>query len=258
MKIKTLIVDDEAIARDRVRRFLAAEPDIDVLGECRNGREAVAAIKKLQPDLVFLDIQMPQLDGFGTLAALDPAHLPAVVFVTAFDQYAIRAFTVHALDYLLKPFSHERFRHSLAHARKQLNRDESGGLRNVDNRLLSLLEGIKTPTKFADRLVIKATGRVYFLKTEDIDWIEACGNYVTLHVGPETHLLRETLSHLENRLDPGRFLRIHRSRLVNLDCIKELTPLFNGDYTVALQSGDELTLSRTYRDRLQELIERLS
>ncbi|HEU0177773.1 MAG TPA: LytTR family transcriptional regulator DNA-binding domain-containing protein [Blastocatellia bacterium] len=258
MKIKTLIVDDEAIARDRVRRFLAAEPDIDVLGECRNGREAVAAIKKLQPDLVFLDIQMPQLDGFGTLAALDPAHLPAVVFVTAFDQYAIRAFTVHALDYLLKPFSHERFRHSLAHARKQLNRDESGGLRNIDNRLLSLLEGIKTPTKFADRLVIKATGRVYFLKTEDIDWIEACGNYVTLHVGPETHLLRETLSHLENRLDPGRFLRIHRSRLVNLDCIKELTPLFNGDYTVALQSGDELTLSRTYRDRLQELIERLS
>jgi two-component system LytT family response regulator len=258
MKIKTLIVDDEAIARDRVRRFLAAEPDIDVLGECRNGREAVAAIKKLQPDLVFLDIQMPQLDGFGTLAALDPAHLPAVVFVTAFDQYAIRAFTVHALDYLLKPFSHERFRHSLAHARKQLNRDESGGLRNIDNRLLSLLEGIKTPTKFADRLVIKATGRVYFLKTEDIDWIEACGNYVTLHVGAETHLLRETLSHLENRLDPGRFLRIHRSRLVNLDCIKELTPLFNGDYTVALQSGDELTLSRTYRDRLQELIERLS
>jgi two-component system LytT family response regulator len=258
MKIKTLIVDDEAIARDRVRRFLAAEPDIDVLGECRNGREAVAAIKKLQPDLVFLDIQMPQLDGFGTLAALDPAHLPAVVFVTAFDQYAIRAFTVHALDYLLKPFSHERFRHSLAHARKQLNRDESGGLRNIDNRLLSLLEGIKTPTKFADRLVIKATGRVYFLKTEDIDWIEACGNYVTLHVGPETHLLRETLSHLENRLDPGRFLRIHRSRLVNLDCIKELTPLFNGDYTVTLQSGDKLTLSRTYRDRLQELIERLS
>jgi two-component system LytT family response regulator len=258
MKIKTIIVDDEAIARDRVRRFLAAEPDVEILCECRNGREAVAAIKKLQPDLVFLDIQMPQLDGFGTLAALDPARLPAVVFVTAFDQYAIRAFAVHALDYLLKPFSHERFRQSLAHARKQLTRDESGGLRNVDSRLLSLLEGIKTPTKFADRLVIKATGRVYFLKTEDVDWIEACGNYVTLHVGAETHLLRETLSHLENRLDPGRFLRIHRSWLVNLDCIKELTPLFNGDYTVVLRSGDELTLSRTYRDRLQELIERLS
>ena len=258
MKIKTLIVDDEAIARDRVRRFLTAEPDIEILGECRNGREAVAAIKKLRPDLVFLDIQMPQLDGFETLAALDPADLPAVVFVTAFDQYAIQAFVVHALDYLLKPFSHERFRQSLAHVRKQLDRDDSGGLRNVDNRLLSLLEGIKAPPKFAERLVIKATGRVYFLKTEDIDWIEACGNYVTLHVGAENHLLRETLSHLESRLDPARFLRIHRSRLVNLDCVKELTPLFNGDYTVVLQSGDELTLSRTYRDRLQELIEKLS
>jgi two-component system LytT family response regulator len=258
MKIKTLIVDDEAIARERVRRFLNAEPDIEILGECRNGREAVAAIKKLQPDLVFLDIQMPQLDGFETLAALDPAHMPAVVFVTAFDQYAIQAFTVHALDYLLKPFNRERFRQSLAHVRKQLNGGESSGLRNVDNRLLSLLEGIKTAPKFAERLVIRATGRVYFLKTEDLHWVEACGNYVTLHVGAETHLLRETLSHLESRLDPARFLRIHRSWLVNLDCIKELTPLFNGDYTVALQSGDELTLSRTYRDRLQELIEKLS
>jgi two-component system, LytTR family, response regulator len=258
MKIKTLIVDDEAIARDRVRRFLTAEPDIEVLGECRNGREAVAAIKRLEPDLVFLDIQMPQLDGFETLAALDPAHLPAVVFVTAFDQYAIQAFAVHALDYLLKPFSHERFRQALAHVRKQLVRDDSGGLRKMDNRLLSLLEGMRTPPKFAERLVIKATGRVYFLKTDDIDWIEACGNYVTLHVGAETHLLRETLSHLESRLDPACFLRIHRSRLVKLDCIKELTPLFNGDYTVVLHSGDELTLSRTYRDRLQELIEKLS
>jgi two-component system LytT family response regulator len=258
MKIRTLIVDDEAIARERVRRFLNAEPDIEILGECRNGREAVAAIKKLRPDLVFLDIQMPQLDGFETLAALDPAHMPAVVFVTAFDQYAIRAFTVHALDYLLKPFNRERFRQSLAHVRKQLNGAESGGPRNVDDRLLSLLEGIKTAPKFAERLVIRATGRVYFLKTEDIHWVEACGNYVTLHVGAETHLLRETLSHLESRLDPARFLRIHRSRLVNLDCVKELTPLFNGDYTVVLQSGDELTLSRTYRDRLQELIEKLS
>ena len=258
MKIRTLIVDDEALARARVRRFLTAEPDIEILGECRNGREAVAAIRKLQPDLVFLDIQMPQLDGFATLAALDPAHLPAVVFVTAYDQYAIQAFAVHALDYLLKPFHHERFRQSLAHARKQLQRDDGGGLREVDNRLLALLEGLQAPPKFAERLVIKATGRVYFLKTADIDWIEACGNYVTLHTGAETHLLRETLSHLESRLDPARFLRIHRSRLVNLDCIKELTPLFNGDYAVVLRSGAQMTLSRTYRDRLQELIAQLS
>ena len=276
MKIKTLIVDDEAIARERVRRFLSAENDIEILGECRNGREAVAAIKKLQPELVFLDIQMPQLDGFAVLAALDAAHLPAVVFVTAYDQYAIQAFAVHALDYLLKPFNHERFRQALAHARKQLARGDAGGQgqvdnrqiddsqvdsRQVDKRLLSLLEDIQqkgAAPKYAERLVVKTTGRVYFLKTEDIDWIEACGNYVTLHVGAEHHLLRETLGHLESRLDPARFLRIHRSRLVHLDRIKELTPLFNGDYTVLLRDGTELTLSRTYRDRLQELIEKLS
>jgi two-component system, LytTR family, response regulator len=258
MKLKTIIVDDEAIARERVRRFLSAERDVEILGECRDGREAVAAIESLRPDLVFLDIQMPQLDGFGVLAALDATRLPAVVFVTAYDQYAIEAFAVHALDYLLKPFNRERFERSLAHARKQIARGgESGGLHNVDTRLLSLLAGIQqqgAAPKYAERIVIKATGRVYFLKTEDIDWIEACGNYVTLHTGTETHLLRETLSHLESRLDPARFLRIHRSRLVHLDRIKELTPLFNGDYTVRLRDGTELTLSRTYRDRLQELL----
>ena len=259
MKIKTLIVDDEAIARERVRRFLTAEADIEILGECRDGREAVAAIKRLQPDLVFLDIQMPQMDGFATLAALDAAELPAIVFVTAYDQYAIQAFAVHALDYLLKPFNQERFSQSLNHVRQHLARrgDQHPG-RNVDTRLLSLLEELKAGPKYAERIVIKTTGRVYFLKTSEIDWIEACGNYVNLHAGSETHLLRETLSHLERRLDPKIFLRIHRSRLVNLDCIKELTPLFNGDYTVLLHDGTELTLSRTYRDRLQELIEKLS
>jgi two-component system LytT family response regulator len=255
MKIKTLIVDDETIARERVRRFLSAEPDVEILGECRNGREAVAAIKKLRPDLVVLDIQMPQMNGFEVLAALGLEQLPAVIFATAFDQYAIQAFTVHALDYLLKPFTQERFRQSLAHVRKQLELREDP---SESNRLLSLLADLTSPPKYAERLVIKAAGRVYFIKTDDIDWIEACGNYVTLHTGAETHLLRETLSHLEGRLDPSRFLRIHRSKLVNLDRIKELTPLFNGDYTVILHNGAELTLSRTYRDRLQELIETLS
>lgn len=259
MKIKTLIVDDEAIARERVRRFLDAESDIEILGECRDGRETVTAIRKLQPDLVFLDIQMPQMSGFEVLAAIGSQPLPAIVFVTAYDQYAIQAFAVHALDYLLKPFNQERFRQTLNHVRKQLaRRDESSRHNSVDSRLLSLLEDIKSGPKFAERLVIKATGRVYFLKTGEIDWIEACGNYVNLHVGDETHLLRETLSHLEGRLDPAKFLRIHRSRLVNLDRIRELTPLFNGDYTVSLQDGTELTLSRTYRDRLQDLIEKLS
>lgn len=259
MKIKTLIVDDEAIARERVRRFLEAESDIEILGECRDGRETVGAIRRLQPDLVFLDIQMPQMSGFEVLAALGEHPLPAIVFVTAYDQYAIQAFAVHALDYLLKPFNQARFRQTLAHVRKQLaHRHESGEKTSVDSRLLSLLEDIKSGPRYAERLVIKATGRVYFLKTDEIDWIEACGNYVNLHIGNETHLLRETLSHLEGRLDPSRFLRIHRSRLVNLDRVKELTPLFNGDYTVSLHDGTELTLSRTYRDRLQDLIEKLS
>ncbi|MCI0491190.1 MAG: LytTR family DNA-binding domain-containing protein [Blastocatellia bacterium] len=255
MKIKVLIVDDEVIARERVRRFLSAESDTEVIGECRNGREAVAAIKKLDPDLVFLDIQMPQMNGFEVLTSLGPENIPAVVFVTAYDQYALRAFEVHALDYLLKPFNQERFRQSLNHVRKQLER---GRRRGVDDRLLSLLEDMKAGPKYAERLVIKATGRVYFLKIDDIDWIEACGNYVNLHTGDEMHLLRETLGHLEGRLDPEKFLRIHRSRLVNIDYIKELSPLFNGDYTVTLHNGMELTLSRTYRDRLQDLIEKFS
>lgn len=258
MKIQTLIVDDETIARERVRRFLSAEDDVEILGECRNGREAVAAIKKLAPDLVFLDIQMPQMSGFEVLAALGREQLPAVVFVTAYDQYALQAFEVHALDYLLKPFHQERFQQSLEHVRKQLQRGGGGRSDQLDQRLLSLLEDLKQGAKQTDRLVVKTTGRVYFLKTDDVDWIEACGNYVNLHVGGETHLLRETLSHLESRLDPQKFLRIHRSRLVNLDRIKELTPLFNGDHTVTLQDGTALTLSRTYRDRLQDLIEKLS
>lgn len=255
MKIKALIVDDEVIARERVRRFLSDESDVEVLGECRNGREALAAIKKLEPDLVFLDIQMPQMSGFEVLASIASKDLPAIVFVTAYDQYALQAFEVHALDYLLKPFNRERFRQSLDHVRKQFER---GQQRGVDDRLISLLEDMKAGPKYAERLVIKATGRVYFLKTDDIDWIEACGNYVNLHTGSEAHLLRETLNHLENRLDPEKFLRIHRSRLVNIDYIKELSPLFNGDYTVTLHDGTELTLSRTYRDRLQDLIEKFS
>lgn len=255
MKIKALIVDDEAIARERVRRFLSAEGDIEILGECRNGREALTAIKKLSPDLVFLDVQMPELNGFEVLNAVGKQIMPAVVFVTAYDQFAIRAFEVHALDYLLKPFNRERFRRSLNHAREHLGRGRQG---SKDEQLLSLLEDIKAGHKYVERLVIKTTGRVYFLKTVEIDWIEACGNYVNLHAGQEKHMLREAISHLESRLDPDKFLRIHRSRLVNIDRIKELTPLFNGDYTVTLQDGTELTLSRTYRDRLQSLFEKLS
>ncbi len=255
MKIRVLIVDDESIARDRIKRFLSAEPDIEIIGECRDGKAAVAVIKKLAPDLVFLDIQMPELSGFEVLKAIGAAHLPAIVFVTAFDNFALQAFEYHALDYLLKPFNRDRFRRSLSYAREQIERQHTGG---VDIRLLSLLEDIKGGHKYLERLVIKSVGRVYFLKADEIDWIEACGNYVNLHVGNETHLLRETMNRLEEKLDPDKFMRIHRSSLVNLDRIKELTPLFNGDYTVILRNNTKLTLSRTYRDRLQDLFEKLS
>lgn len=258
MKIKALIVDDEAIARDRVRRFLNAESSVEIVGECRDGREAVAAIQSLKPDLVLLDVQMPEMSGFDVLESLGSHFIPAIIFITAYDQYAMRAFEVHALDYLLKPFTQERFRQSLKHARSLI---EHHGQRDMDARLLALLEDFKgkeAARKYADRLVVKSAGRVYFVKASDIDWIEACGNYVNLHAGADTHLLRETLSHLESRLDPDQFLRIHRSRLVNIDRIKELSPLFNGDYSVILNNGTELTLSRTYRDRLQELIDKHS
>lgn len=253
-KIRTVIVDDEPLARERLKRFLNGEPEIEIISECANGREAVEAVHRLAPDLLFLDIQMPELDGFEALEAIGTERMPpAVIFVTAYDKYAIRAFDVHALDYLLKPFNRERFGRALQRARAQLEQDKLGTL---DQRLLSLLEDLKTGQKHLERLVIRSVGRVFFLKTNEIDWIEAAGNYVRLHVGREGHLLRETMSRLESKLDPDKFLRIHRSTLVNIDRIKELHPLFSGDYTVILRNGTELTLSRSYRDKLPALFDK--
>jgi two-component system LytT family response regulator len=251
MKIRTLIVDDEPLARERLRSLLAAEPDIEVLGECADGREAVAAIDRDAPDLVFLDIQMPELDGFEVLAAIEPAKPPVVVFVTAYSQHALRAFEVHALDYLLKPFDRERFQTTLARVRAQCQRSQGGEL---TQKLSALLADLRPETKPADRLVVKAAGRVLFLKTPDIDWIEAADNYVNLHVGKESHLLRETMASIETRLDPTQFLRISRSTIVNVERIKELQPMFHGDYSVILRNGARLSLSRGYRDKLQQLL----
>jgi two-component system LytT family response regulator len=254
-KIRTLIVDDESLARERIKRYLGAEADIEIVGECANGKEAVESIDSLSPDLLFLDIQMPEMDGFGVLEAIGLQKVPAIIFVTAYDKYALKAFEVHALDYLLKPFNRERFRRSLARAREQLDHDRMGQL---DQRLLSLLEDLKAEQKHLDRLVVRSVGRVFFLKTDEIDWIEAAGNYVRLHVGREGHLLRETMNRLEAKLNPDKFLRIHRSTLVNIDRIKELQPLFSGDYTVILRDGRQLTLSRSYRDKLLELFDKSS
>jgi two-component system LytT family response regulator len=250
MKIRTLIVDDEPLARERMRSLLAAEPDIAIVGECRDGREAVEAIRRDSPDLVFLDVQIPELDGFQVLEAIGADRAPAIIFVTAYDQYALQAFEVHAVDYLLKPFDEERFRRALARARQAW----AGEKGELSEKLLSLLHELKAPQGYLERLVVKSAGRLFFLRTDEIEWVESAGNYVCLHVRGESHLLRETMAGLESRLDPARFVRIHRTAIVNIDQVKELRPLFHGEYLVLLRDGTELTLSRGYRDRLQEVI----
>jgi two-component system, LytTR family, response regulator len=250
-KIKTLIVDDETLARRRIRRLLAAESDVEVIGECGDPQKAISFIQERNPDLVFMDVQMAGTDGFDVLQALPPKNTPAVIFVTAFDQHALRAFEVNALDYLLKPFDRARFQKAVERARVQL-RQQSGAV--LDHRLTQLLDTLGNRPRAADRVVIKSAGRIMFLRTDEIDWIEAADNYVRLHVGAEPHLLRETLGTLESRLDPAKFMRIHRSTVVNVDRLKELQPWFHGDYIVILQDGTRLNLSRTYRDRVIELL----
>ena len=254
-KIKTLIIDDEPLARRNIRLLLEKDPQIEILEECRNGREAVKAINAHSPDLIFLDIQMPEMDGFDVLERVGPEHIHAIIFVTAFDQYALKAFDVHALDYLLKPFDDERFAHALDRAKTQI---EAREIDRLSKRLLALLEereserkGARQQSNYLTRLMIKVAGRVTLLKVEEIDFIEADGNYAKLHAGRKAHLLREKMNDLEGRLDPGKFVRIHRSAIVNLDRIKEMHPHFNGDYIVVLEDGRQLRLSRTRRENLE-------
>jgi two-component system LytT family response regulator len=250
MPLRVLIADDEPLGRQRLRALLEGEADLEVVGECTDGPSAVAALRQLRPDLLFLDVRMPELDGFGVLEAMGDERPPGVIFVTAYDKYALRAFEVHALDYLLKPFDRERFQKTLERARAQLALAQAP---EVHEHLRALLEDARPGKKYLDRVVIKSTTRVFFLRTEEIDWIEAAGNYLKLHVGPEAHLLRETMNSLEARLDPEKFLRIHRSTIVNIERIQELQPWFHGDYVVLLRDGTKLTLSRGYRQKLQEL-----
>ena len=253
-KIRVLLVDDEPLAREMLREMLQGDAEVEIVGESCNGREALDAIHTLEPDLIFLDVQMPEIGGFEVLAALGKEKAPYVIFVTAYDQYAVRAFEVQALDYLLKPFDQERFDTSWQRAKAQLKRDRNGGM---DQRILTLLEELKAGNKYLERLVIKAAGRIYFLETGEIDWIEAEGNYVSVHSAKKSHLLRETISSLESQLDPKKFVRIHRSSIVRLDYIQELQPWFHGEYRVILQDGTQLTLSRNHRDKLQEALGKL-
>ena len=259
-KIRALVVDDEPVARDRVVRLLQQQADIELVGQCSNGLETVTAIEQLSPDLVFLDVQMPEMDGFEVVRALDAGHVPAVVFVTAYDEYAVRAFEVHALDYLLKPFSSMRFRATLAHARDQLNRHRAGEL---GRKLLTLAPTLWDKSEKSDpsdrpsparpeRLLVRSAGRVHFVRTAEIEWCEAAGNYVRLHVGQESHLFRETMNSLESKLDPRHFVRIHRSTIVNVEQIEQLRSSLGGESTVILRNGVKLTLSRGYREGFQE------
>lgn len=251
-RIRALIVDDEPLAREGVRLHLEEHDDIEIIGECGSGEEAVQRMEEDSPDLVFLDVQMPGLDGFGVLEAIGSERLPAVVFVTAYDQFALRAFEAHALDYLLKPFEAERFAKTLDRVRVQLRGQKTDVM---DERLRSLIASLSGKERFLERLVVRTNGRILILRVDDIDWIDAAANYVRVHIGAKQYLVRETMTHLETRLDPEKFLRIHRSIIVRKDRIKELEPLFQGDYSIILVDGTRLTSSRGYRDRIQSFLQ---
>jgi two-component system LytT family response regulator len=250
MKIRALIIDDEPPARERIRTLLADEPDVEVSGECGTGTEAVAAIRERRPDLIFLDVQMPGMGGFDVLRTLEKGCMPLVIFVTAYDQHALKAFEVHALDYLLKPFKQARFRETVAHARRVL-----GGRRAVEEsqKLLALLGQAQAQPDRLARIPVRDGDRVVFVKVESVDYIESAGNYVVVHAGKDNHVVRETLTALEEKLDPKQFLRISRSTLVNVDRIKELQPLFKGEHAVLLQNGKQLTMTRGIREVQERL-----
>ncbi|MFN8009778.1 MAG: LytTR family DNA-binding domain-containing protein [Holophagaceae bacterium] len=245
MTLKALIVDDEPLARQRILQMLKGESDVAVVGEAGNGLEAVKLIEATSPDLVFLDVQMPELDGFGVVEAVGVDRMPPTLFVTAFDQHAVKAFEVHAVDYLLKPFDRDRFRRALDWARAQQTSRQGGTLQ-------SLVASRRSEQPHPDRILVKSGEGWVLLKTAAIQWIEAEDNYVRLHVEGTSHLLRQTMTGILERLDPSRFKRIHRSAIVNLDFIKELQPWSGGDLLVIMRDGTRLTLSRTYRDSFTE------
>lgn len=252
-KIRAIIVDDEPFARKGIRRELEHDGAVEIVAECANGRDAVRSIQEHKPDLVFLDLQMPEVDGFGVVEAVGVENMPMVIFITAYDQFALKAFEIHALDYILKPFDKERFQNALQRAKKQI---QQTGVDDLSSRLLGLLDDAKNnKEKFLERIVVKNAGKIFFLQTDEIDWIEASDNYVRLHVGKESHLVHGTMSKLESKLDPEKFIRVHRSTIINLSRIKELHPLFHGEYSIRLQSGKELTSSRSYKHNLQKFLQ---
>lgn len=249
--ISVVVVDDEALARARIVRMLGAEPDFKIVAECAGGAESVETILRLSPSLIFLDVQMPEIDGFQVLEALGEDQIPYVIFVTAYDRYALRAFEVASLDYLLKPFNEDRFQKAIRRARERIS-ESHGSERNKE--LLTALREMRLLTSYPDRLAIKEEGRIQFVPVDRIDWVEAQNKYVLLHAGKESYLLRETLTNLEERLDPRKFVRIHRSSLVNISRIQELRTGLYGEYHVHLIQGAVLKMSRTYLKKVHETL----
>jgi two-component system, LytTR family, response regulator len=258
--LKAMIVDDEPIARRNLEALLEEDPEIEVIAVCASGTEAVKLIRKVPPDVLFLDIQMPEIDGFAVLKRINLTTIPAIVFVTAYDQYALRAFEAHALDYLLKPFSDERFAITLERAKSQIRQRDAAELSHKLHALLTEHSEQPSSTSGAHvtRFLIKEASRVFFVKAEEIDWVEAADYYVTLHTGAKAHLLRETMSDLETKLDPTKFLRIHRSAIVNLHRVKEVQTRTGGEYVAIMKDGTQLKLSRSRRDQLETLLKYLS
>jgi two-component system LytT family response regulator len=250
-RIRTLLVDDEALARRRLRSLLGSEPDVEIVGECGDGESAAREIVALAPDLVFLDVQMPEADGFDVLEAVGSRTMPVVVFVTAYDAYALRAFEVHALDYLLKPFSRDRFETALSRAREEVRRRREEGPRDRDE-LAALLRELRESGRRPQRLVVRDGGRVSFLRVEEIDWVESEGNYLRIHAGAEAHLIRGTIKSCAERLDPESFVRISRSTIVNLDRVGAVHPWTRGELIVVLNDGTQLPTTGEHGRRLRE------
>jgi two-component system, LytTR family, response regulator len=250
MRYEALIVDDEPLARRSIRKCLKAFPEFEVVGECGDGESAVDAIRKHRPDLLFLDIQLPEFDGFDVVRTVGKHDMPVTIFVTAYDRYALQAFEAQALDYLLKPFSEDRFRDSLLRARRML----SLGRQVPNHQLDELLDEVSKRKNFAERIPVPVNGRFLFLNVRDLDWIEAEGNYLRLHSNGTSHLIRGNMNEMEARLDPARFMRIHRSTIVNLQRIREVQPWFHGHHRVVMNNGQELKLSRYQKDKLRLLL----
>jgi two-component system LytT family response regulator len=250
MPFTTLIVDDEPLAREGMRMLLSRDPEIASIPEARNGREAVGAIRNSRPDLVFLDVQMPEMDGFEVVREVGAERMPPVVFVTAHDRFAIQAFEINAIDYLLKPVTEERFAQALARAKTRLYSNPAD---DANRQIICLLESLATPRRYLKRLAVRSSGKTVFVDLEDVDWMEAAENYVQLHTGRANHLLHVAMNTLEKSLDPEIFLRIHRSTIVNINRIKELQPGAHGEYVITLHSGTRLQSGRSYSEKLKTM-----